>query len=344
MPDSSSLLGIKLRSYVRTLLDVDLVGSANSARSDSERQSSAIGSSVAGHVHDGRGVVVTEGRRGLGPALWWGSVAGAESLDVIVDVDDQNTGGHLSRRAGLLCQLPGAQSITVWNADGPDLVRAEPVDAPAVPVLPASHWAFASSISEAGARPVDDHGRLVAEVAGLEVARVVEGEDGPRIEVGVGEADRELNSYIHGNQTDDANLRRSVVAVARDRTQPGGHHPLGRLTRQRWLRSKLLDNPGLLGFGELSPITPLWPSETVLRTEPAAAYSADGDAVVVSSVGVDPDLVPEAVDLRHRDHPSSRLIIVTPKRDRALAVDRFASLVDNLTVASIDEPWLATPN
>jgi len=93
MPDSPSLLGVKLRSYVRTLFQVELDSS------DSSTRNTGVESSVAGHVHEGRGVVVTQGRRGLGPALWWGSIAGVTSLDVIVDVDDDDTGGHLCRRS-----------------------------------------------------------------------------------------------------------------------------------------------------------------------------------------------------------------------------------------------------
>ena len=172
------------------------------------------------------------------------------------------------------------------------------------------------------------------------MARVVSN-DGPRLEVGVGQADRELQQYIHGSSSDEENLRRCVAAVSRDRRPGSGSHPLSRLVRQRWLRSVLLDNPSLIGVSDLDPVVPLRPSATVLRVEPAAAFSPTGRAVVVTSVGVDPDLLPEAVDYRHRVDPTAKLILVLPSRDKELATSRLVGMVANVEVVAIDEPWSA---
>lgn len=329
----------RLRSYVRTLRQTDLSG----PEIDS-------GTAMAGHIVDGQATYLADDERGLGPALWWATTRGFTSLDVVVEkrfpgasnaadpMSVDEVSGHISRRASLL-----DAEISVWQADGTDLSPAASIAAVVPPELPASHWVFAGPMSDAGARPVDDHGRLIAEVAGLEIARVTANDESIELEVGVGQADRELQQYIHGGATDDDNLRRCVASVSRDRKVGSGTHPLTRVVRQRWLRSILLDNPNLVGLADLEPVVPLRPSATVLRIDPAAAYSPTDNVVVVTSVGVDPDLIPEAVDYRQRVDPTAKLLIVLPHRDKELATGRLIGLVRNAQVISIDEPWSTNP-
>lgn len=346
--NADRLAGARLRSYVRTLRGIEL----DRSDGDSIPNDTANDATMAGHIVDGRATCIANDERGLGPALWWAASRGFSSLDVVVEAKSsgssstpnvsgesalaEEVSGHLRRRADLL-----EADISIWQADGPDLSPAAAIEAVSPPELPASHWAFAGVMSDAGARPVDDFGRLIAEVAGLEIARVVTSpEDGTvGLEVGVGQADRELQQYIHGGSSDDENLRRCVAAVSRDRRPGSGSHPLSRLVRQRWLRSVLFDDPGLLGLDDLDPLVPLRPSATVLRVDPAGAYSPSQNVVVVTSVGVDPDLLPEAVDYRQRVNPEAKLMIVLPPRDKDLATSRLIDLVPNVQVVSIDEPW-----
>ncbi|MGB5759484.1 MAG: hypothetical protein WBM50_21400, partial [Acidimicrobiales bacterium] len=114
-------------------------------------------------------------------------------------------------------------------------------------------------------------------------------------------------------------------------------HPLTRVARQRWLRSVLLDEPWRLDLPPLEPVVPLRPRYTVLGREPVAA--AGEATVVVCSVGIDLDLLPEAVDYRQRVDPGAELVVVVPARDRRLATSALAGLVPRLRVASIDPPW-----
>ena len=289
---------------------------------------SAGGDGVVGAVVDGRAFVQTASARGLGPALRWAVANGAQRLTVIAEAP---VAADLARRAALL-----EFDIDVWSAEGPDVQPAAAVAATDPPTPPADHLPFAGLIAEAGARPVDDHGTLVAEVAGLEVARVVD-DGGPRLAVGVGQADRELQGYVHGHLDDDANLRRAIAAVARHRRPGAGSHPLSRVARQRWLRSVLLDEPALLDLPVLEPVSPLRPRVTVLGDEPAAA--AGPGVVVVCSVGVDLDLLPEAADYRQRVEPGAELVVVVPQRDRRLATATVGPVVPDLRVESIDTPW-----
>ena len=121
--------------------------------------------------------------------------------------------GVLARRAAEF-ELP----ITVWHADGRQLW-------PAVAEPAARHGgagpppAWRQAIVEAGAEPVEEHGVLAGEVAGLEVCRVV---DDPyigttRLEVGVGVHDREAFAMLHGNEPAPRRWRgssRSCAAIA----------------------------------------------------------------------------------------------------------------------------------
>lgn len=255
----------------------------------------------------------------------------AERLELIAEAD---VAPDLARRAKLL-----EAEIGVWAADGPTVEPATAAPVLTPPELSVDHLRYGPLIAETGARPIDDHGTLIAEIAGLEVARVVEAEDGsgPKLDVGVGQADRELQGFIHGHLDDDTNLRRAVAAVLEHRRPGSAGHPLTRLGRQRWLRSVLLDDPRLVGLDSLEPLVPLRPRTTLLGDEPSAA--AGPDAVVVCSVGVDLDLLPEAVDYRARDWPDAELVVVVPERDRGLATDALAAVVPNLRVEAMAGPW-----
>ncbi|MEM7276046.1 MAG: hypothetical protein AAF547_23430, partial [Actinomycetota bacterium] len=272
---------------------------------------------------------------GLGPALRWALANGAERTELIAEAD---VAPDLARRAALL-----DAEIAVWAADGPAVEPARPSPVTTPPEIRADHRRFGPLIAETGARPIDDHGMLIAEIAGLEVARVVDADDGsgPRLDVGVGQADRELQGFIHGHLDDDTNLRRAIAAVVEHRRPGSAGHPLTRLGRQRWLRSILLDDPSRIGLDRLDPAVPLRPRTTLLGDEPAAA-ATDG-AVVVCSVGVDLDLLPEAADYRARIDQTAELIVVVPDRDRGLATDALASVVPDLRVVAMAGPWEAAP-
>ncbi|MEM9561616.1 MAG: hypothetical protein AAGA93_03295 [Actinomycetota bacterium] len=342
-PDQRALATVALRARIRALTGGGIEVGADS-----------VDPAVVGHVAGDRAFYQASSVRGLGPALRWAMSNEVATLDLIAEAA---VAGDLARRAGhLVADGDDLPAITVWSADGPQVVPAEPSPLDPPPPLPPGHQRFASVVAESGARPVDDHGILVAEVAGLEVARVVDGDDlvaggqiagvdaddrthlaGPQLAVGVGQADRELQDYLHGHLDDDTNLRRAIAAVVRHRNPGSAAHPLSRLSRQRWLRSVLLDDPSLVGLDELEPVPPLRPPVTLLSQEPVAARGSG--AVVVCSVGVDLDLLPEAADYRHRDDPDAELIVVVPERDRRLVAGPLEAAVPRLDLRSIDAPW-----
>lgn len=276
--------------------------------------------------------------RAVGRALHWARSRHVDRVDILAS----GLTGDLARRAGLINATPGP-SVGVWAVQGAQAAPAEPQPVAEPPALPDDHWALAGLITEAGARAIDDHGLLVAEVAGLEVARVVDAPNGgATLEVGVGQADRELSALVHTRDDVDEGLRRVVAAVVQHRgPQVASHHPLTRLARERWLRSVLLDQPSLVGATELVPLVPLRPRRGLVRNEPSAAVGrrADGRPVVVlTMVGVDLDLVPEAADYRQRWNPDAAIVLALPERDLELNTRLLGRLPD-ATALAVPVPW-----
>ena len=307
-----------LKNRIRTITDARI-----------ELTDSQLAGPVLGAVVDGVAYCQTADVRGLGPLLRWAATNNADSMTVVAESD---AAGVIARRAELV-----SMDISVWSAVGPEVTPAVAAPPLTPPKLADTHHRYAQVIAEAGARVIDDHGMLVAEVAGLEVARVVEEDGVTKLSVGVGQADRELQEYIHGHLDDDANLRRAIAAVVEHRRPGSATHPLTRVARQRWLRSILFDDPSLVGLSHLEPTIPLRPRTTVLGSEPSAA--ATPGTLVVCSVGVDLDLLTEAADYRLRDDPSAEIIAVVPERDLQLVTGPVVDLIPRLRVLSIPEPW-----
>lgn len=282
-----------------------------------------------------RGFFYTEADgRAVGGALRWATSRGLNRIDVFTP----DGASELARRSSLLG--PGEPTIAVWHVAGSDVAEAVPGPAAEAPEIPDDHWALAALMTEAGALPVDDHGVLVAEVAGLEVARVVDGEDGPVIDVGVGQADRELNQMIHRDADPVSDLRRVIAAVNENRLRHD-HHPLQRLGRERWLRSLLLDDPTLVGALDLTPLVPLRPRAGLLEPAPSAAAGSTVDGrplVAVTMVGIDLDLLCEAADYRYRHDPEAELVIAMPERDLALSTVGIERLARTRT-QPLEGPW-----
>lgn len=268
----------------------------------------------------------------LGPALLWASRNAVSELHLLVD--DPAAAGLLARRAALFRAAP-----TVWEVHGRDLEPATP--APHVPEPPADPRLVeaASLFVAAGCDRVVEHGRIVAEVAGLEVARVSPGPDGePVLEVGVGRFDREAHHMISGGDLDVARLRKVAELVGRHRRPGAPPHPLNALVPERALRSRVLAQPSLVGAAHLVPVPPVVEPPDLRTTSPSPAVgeTLDGEPlVVVCSTGIDLDLVPSAADTRLRDARGGRLVVAVPTRDAHPATAELA--------AALVEPAVVVP-
>jgi hypothetical protein len=270
-------------------------------------------------VSDGEGWVLLEDdpASGLGGALAWGSRQGIDRLHVLTDTD----AGLLARRAAAFAPAP-----TVWQIDGRTLHQVDPAPRPAPPELPAAVAALRPLIVAAGADPVEEHGVLGGEVLGLEVCRAVTDDDplssdepGARLDVGIGEHDREAFRLVHGDGPVDEALAQVVSEVAAHRRPGGPPHALNRLARERALRHRLVEDPSLVGLASLVPAPPPVPRTDLADAVPCVAFGTDGSGapvVVVCSAGIDLDLVPFAADARDAlAGPDARLLLAVPEGD-----------------------------
>jgi len=244
--------------------------------------------------------------------------------------------GVLARRASQFAEPPA-----VWRVVGASLARVEPAPFEAPPPPAAGVSAFADVLAAAGADPVVEHGRLIGEVLGLEVARVVVDAAGePHLEMGVGRFDREAHALLGAGKADDERLRAVVELVRSHRRTGAENHPLQLLARARWLRSRLLADPALVGADHLAPLAPTVEAPDLRTPWPAPATGVDRDGaplVVVASTGVDLDLVPAAADARLADGRGARLVLAVPARDALpVTVALAVSLADPATVVTID--------
>lgn len=276
------------------------------------------------------GAALRDGSRGwalsesLGAALAWATHFGVTELHVLAE----EAAGDLARQAAEFAAPP-----TVWQVDGRSIAEAMPAPLPAVPDLPAAAEPYRSVFADAGADPVEEDGLLVAEVLGLEVARV--GADG-ELEVGVGKHDREAQKLMHPDRRPIDALVAAVEAVRALRTPDAQPHPMNQLAASRWLRTVVCARPELVGAAALSP-APSTKARPDLRLPTPAAAVGDG-VTVVCSTGIDIALVPTAADIRLR-HPG-RLVLVVPEIDaHPVTLDLAAALRDPAEVVTVPPDW-----
>jgi hypothetical protein len=278
--------------------------------------------------------------RSLGPALAWARQREIDELNLLA----ADHAGLIARRAELFREPPA-----VWAIDGDGIHPAEaaPFAEPAVPSDAARR--AAELLRQSGLDVVIEHGEIAGELRGLEVARVVTDADGSaRVEVGVGHHDREAYAMVHADR-DPADALRSVVeTVAAHRRAGAPSHPLNRMAAERWLRSRLVDEPGLIGAVELYPVEPIVPRGGIKESWPAAAVGVDADGrsvVAVASTGIQLDLVPTAADVRLAYAPDARLVLVLPERDAHPVTHALAAaLVVPADIVPIPGDWRAAPS
>jgi hypothetical protein len=246
--------------------------------------------------------------------------------------------GALARRAAAFVDPP-----KVWWVQGTELHDTEPEPLPPAPPL-ARAPELEQLLVAAGLELVVEHAHVAGELRGLEVARIALGDDGaPRLEVGVGQADRELTAMLHGNLPPEAALERVTAIVGAQRRPGAPPHPLNRLVPERWLRSVLRERPDLVGLTGVRPARPPAPRTGLRERDVAIATGTTpqgGEVVVVSSIGVDLDFVPAAAEARSAIAPGAPLLLVLPARDlhpvtQALA----ASLREPASFATVGDDW-----
>jgi hypothetical protein len=281
-------------------------------------------------------LAVDDPARALGPALLWARRAGIDELHVLAEAET----GRLARRASAFTEPP-----RVWRVEGGKVSAAAPA-----PVGPAPAWRdelgmWQELIRTAGAEPVIERGALIAEVRGLEVARVIDDGVVGRLEVGVGKHDRHAQELVWSEVPSHDALAAAVAAVREYRRADAPPHPLNRLGPERWLRALLVARPELAGARQLAPAAAAVERDDLRLPSPAPATGVDasgGPVVVVCSAGIDVDLVPTAVDARLADGGDVRLVLVVPERDNhSVHSELAAALIEPAEVRTVSDNWRA---
>ncbi|MEP7113731.1 MAG: hypothetical protein ABI862_10725 [Ilumatobacteraceae bacterium] len=260
--------------------------------------------------------------RGLGPALAWAVRAGVNHLHVLAE---EGT-GTLARRAAAF-RMP----IEVWHVAERVLLPAIAEPLPAPLDVPPGHDQFCSLIIEGGAVPAVEHGVLVGEVRGLEVCRVVTDQYSgvARLEVGIGQHDREAFQMLHGDVPTVEALAKVVATVAPHRQYGANPHPLNRIGQERALRARLIDEPGLIGASELVALPSPLARTNLKDAQPCVAHAViqGYSGTVVISSGVDLDVVPFATDARLATGDPTRIVV--PGRDAVPVLYDVDELLDD---------------
>jgi len=250
--------------------------------------------------------------------LWWARRSPGVPLHLV----GEPPLGRVARR------LTGLD-VAVWEVSGGDVRRTQP-DAPAPrSTVPASHEPFAAAIERCGAEPVREHGVLSGEVLGLEVCRIVGGDE-PRLDVGVGAIDRETYGLVHAARDPEESLREVVASVRALRGGGDGGHPFARLASARLLRCRVLAHPSVVGAAALSPVEPPHPRGGLTIDEPCVATGTStdgGPVVVVCAAGADPGAVPFAIDARLRESPGARLVVAVREGNVTATMSALAAMV-----------------
>ena len=267
----------------------------------------------------------------LGPALAV-ALRGPDTYDrLVVITDDAGDAAVIARRAA---EFATPATIEAASVDGTSLAFLEAMRASEARFASKNEWE--DVIRAAGADVVWEHGVLTAEVRGLEIARM---EDGV-LAVGVGKHDREGHRMANPDADPVVALKSLADRVRLERTADAPQGLMTSLARERWLRSVVIAHPELVGATQLAAVEPPLPRADLRVTSIAPAL---GDGLVVAcSVGVDPDLVPSAADVRAMHAPGAELVVVVPEGDDVASTHRLAAALRRpARVVTVPADWAA---
>lgn len=235
--------------------------------------------------------------------------------------------------------------ITVWAVSEAHLHQADPAPRHVAQPAPAGIESLIELMSTHGLTVRVDHGTLIGEWLGLEVARVVIDPDGsPHLEVGVGRNDREAFTMVHGLLPTPEAVAMVVARVKRYRSASDLTSPLTRLARERWLLATLVLDGAPVGADSIEPVENTLPSESVNDVVPAVGIGrsvVDGGPIVVAcTAGIDVGLVPSVADARLAYAPGRPLVLAMAGHDRAPLTDRLNSLLRQpAEIRVVPVPW-----
>jgi len=333
-----------LRALVKRRFGADVAASARAVHF-------AAGAAVVGGQRGGGrlAAVFADSSTALGSAI---DTAHREGVDHLYFFAELNTRA-VARRAPEF-----TVTTTVVSPDG-EFEALAPEHAERTRPVPAGLEEASGRMSASGLDVVWEDGALIGEWLGLEVARAnFDGEapGGVAFDVGVGKHDREGNRMLYPRGPTDELIAHAVATVAELRRPEAGTHPASQLVPERWLRAVVCRHPELVGLDTLRPAPPPEARTDLRQRGVAPAWGlgpGDQPFAVVCSVGGDPDLVPQAADVRLHapgwlDLPSSatagpeawQLVIAVPEGDDHPLTHRLVGLLRcPATIVTVPRGW-----
>ena len=279
------------------------------------------------------------GAGGVGAAVAWAVRQGADDLHLVAEPGPGRDLGVWARQAEHFEPAP-----RVWAIGTGELRPVEPGPYPERVIPSPETDEYVLLLEQAGLEVVVEHGVVLGELRGLEVARVAPGDDGRlQLQVGVGRLDREAFALLHGDLGRPEALAKVVERITPLRAPDAAPHPANRLTRERWLRHHLIEDPALIELDTLEAVE--GPEVRGGLRESAVAVAlgrrSDGTAVVVvTSDGSGLEIVPRAADARAWHAPDAELVVVVPSGNLHPATRRLADrLVQPAQVLDVAPPW-----
>lgn len=314
-------------------LAASLDGLSSADKSDLKARSTNDMVGVCNATGLGAALLLEPGQRSFGSAVLWASNAGVHELTLMVD--PAAGPADQARRAETL-----AIQTHVYEVDGSQLVPARPAPTYSAVSAPSHTDVGMAFLLDAGLDIITDHGVVIGEYLGLEVARMVPNSDGGEIQVGVGAVDREANRVLHGGTITAEVLSRVIAEVAMYRRPGGAFHPLGQMARERWMMHSLINDPSQVELREIARVESA-SARRGLRTDSSAAGIADADGhrvLVVTTVGVDVALIGAIADLISRDTPDRVVVVSSPPM--MLPLSRSLDWLSvPVSIAEITPPW-----
>lgn len=269
----------------------------------------------------------------LGGVLVWLDRNPMATADLVVE---HHPGIH-ARRARLL-----APDVGIHGLAGTEIRPSAPEPIAPPHPTPGDLAPLVAMIERSGAQAVIEDGIVRAEVAGLEVGRVVTGTDASSLEVGVGRFDREAGVLLHAGRPVEPTLVDTIAQVRTHRSAGAVSHPVNRIGRERWLRELVRVDPALAGVSDPVLVEPIPPRVSLLEASAAALVGLDAGrrVLVVCSVGVELGLVPATADLVVTHRPDE-VRFVLPRRDRLPFLERLAIRLEvPVGFVEIAVPWV----
>ncbi len=254
-------------------------------------------------------------------------------LELRVIFENKKTAGIAARQAtGLNTE------IKIMHFCEGELIQVAPTSFPDVAVPPPPLKEFEAMCQNAGVSTICENGIWKGEILGLEVVRV----NGGDIQVGVGRFDREAGELLNNGKNRVEQLIAAANQVRSQRTPEAGAHPLATLSREKWLRHKLVSDPKIIGLSELEPIDPVHEPKNLKDCFPAAAIGKSEEkekVLCVCSFGVDIGLIPLVAELASL-HDPIQIVIALPPQDLLPLIEEASHLLDTpTTLIGVEGAW-----